>query len=73
MTMLDAAQKIPKGVNIIIFIWALIGLYLLIRDPKFKKDFYFWLYTLVIAFMVAWLDGRGNPTLPGSPVHGRGR
>ena len=54
MTMLDAAQKIPKGVNIIIFIWALIGLYILIRDPKFKKDFYFWLYTLVIAFMVAW-------------------
>ena len=54
MTMFDAFEKIPKGVNIIIFIWALIGLYLLIRNPKFKKDKYFWLYIAVIGFMIAW-------------------
>jgi hypothetical protein len=45
MTMLEAAQKIPKGVNIVIFIWALIGLYFLLRNPKIRKDFYFWLFT----------------------------
>ena len=54
MTMLEAAQKIPKGVNIVIFIWALIGLYFLLRNPKIRKDFYFWLFTAVIGFMVAW-------------------
>ena len=54
MTMFDAAEKIPKGVNIIIFIWAVIGLYMLIRNPKTRKDFYFRLYAAVIGFMVAW-------------------
>lgn len=54
MTMLEAAEKIPKGANIIIFIWAMIGLYFLLRDPKVRKDFHFWLYAAVIGFMVAW-------------------
>lgn len=52
--MLESLGKIPKGVNIIVFIWALIGLVLLLRDPKIRKEKLFYIGLLAVGFMVAW-------------------
>lgn len=52
--MLKAIEKIPKGVNIIIFIWAVVGLVLLLRDPKIRKEVYFYIFLSVTLFMVVW-------------------
>ena len=52
--MLEALGKIPKGVNIIIFIWAIIGLILLLMDPKVRKEKFFYLSLAVVGFMVLW-------------------
>lgn len=52
--MLEALEKIPKGVNIIIFIWAVIGLFLLLMNPKVRKEKLFWCSLAVAGFMVFW-------------------
>lgn len=52
--MFEAFGKIPKGVNIIIFIWAAVGLVLMLRDPKFRKEKLFYVSLVVIGFMVIW-------------------
>ena len=55
--MFDAFQKIPKGVNVIVFIWALIGIFLLLRNPKMRKNGTLYLSLGVIGFMVFWRIG----------------
>ena len=52
--MLESLGKIPKGVNIIVFIWAMIGLVLLLRDPKIRREKLFYIGLLAVGFMVAW-------------------
>ena len=52
--MLESFEKIPKGVNIIVFIWAMIGLFLLLRNTKVRKEKLFILCLAVIGFMAAW-------------------
>lgn len=52
--LLEALEKIPKGVNIIVFIWAMIGLCLLFRDPKIRKEKVFYVFLAMIGFMGAW-------------------
>lgn len=52
--MLESLGKIPKGVNIIIFIWAAIGLFLLFRDPKLRKEKLLYIGLAAIGFMAAW-------------------
>ena len=52
--MLESFGKIPKGVNIIVFIWAMIGLFLLLRDPKLRKEKLFFISLAAVGFMVAW-------------------
>jgi hypothetical protein len=52
--MFEAFEKIPKGVNIIIFIWAIIGLFLLLMNPKVRKEKLFWVFLAVAGFMVFW-------------------
>lgn len=52
--MLESLGKIPKGVNIIVFIWAMIGLVLLLWDPKIRKEKMFYIGLIAVGFMVAW-------------------
>lgn len=52
--LLETFEKIPKGINIIVFIWAMIGLLLLFRDPRFRKGTGFYVFLAMIGFMSAW-------------------
>ena len=52
--MLDSLNKIPKGVNLIIFIWALVGLFLLLRDRGVRKEKLFYISLGMIGFMIFW-------------------
>jgi len=52
--MFEALGKIPKGVNLIIFIWAVIGLVLMLRDPKIRKEKFFYVSLALIGFMMIW-------------------
>ena len=52
--MLESLEKIPKGVNIVIFIWAMIGLFLLLRNPKMRKEKLFLISLGILSFMAAW-------------------
>lgn len=52
--MYDALGSIPKGVNIVIFIWAAVGLVMMLRDPKFRKERFFFLSLAVVGFMALW-------------------
>jgi len=52
--MLDILEKIPKGVNIIIFIWAVIGIVLLVHSPRFRRKRFLCFYLGIIGFMIAW-------------------
>lgn len=52
--MLESLEKIPKGINIIVFIWAMIGLFLLLRDPKIRKEKMFHVCLAVVGFMAVW-------------------
>ena len=52
--MLNYLSKIPDGVNIIIFLWAVVGLLLYFIDRKEKKDGLLFLYFAVIGLMIFW-------------------
>ena len=52
--MLESLGKITKGVNLILFIWAAVGLFFMLRDPKIRKEKLFYVFLVMIAFMVAW-------------------
>ena len=60
--MFESLEKIPKGVNVIVFIWAMIGLYMLLRNPKIRKEKFFYLFSGIIGFMVLWRIGVGIMT-----------
>lgn len=48
-------ETIPKGVNEVLFVWAAIGIFLLLRHRKDLKDqAYLYIGLIVIAFMVFW-------------------
>ena len=52
--MLESLEKIPKGVNLILFIWAAVGLFFMLRDPKARKEKIFYACLAMIVFMVLW-------------------
>ena len=48
-------ETIPKGVNEVLFVWAAIGIFLLLRHRKDLKDQAFlYIGLIVIAFMIFW-------------------
>ena len=52
--MLESFEKIPKGVNLILFIWAAVGLFFMLRDAKVRKEKIFYACLAMIAFMIFW-------------------
>ena len=50
----DYITKIIKGVNIIIFIWMIPGVYLLLRQRRGKDNRKLYLFFAVAGFMIAW-------------------
>ena len=52
--MLEALEKIPKGVNLILFIWGAVGLFFLLRDPKARKEKVFYAILAMSIFMASW-------------------
>ena len=52
--MLDSLVKIPKGVNIILFIWMLLGLFWILRTGKIKQKNRLYLFFAVAGFMIGW-------------------
>ena len=60
--MFESLEKIPKGVNVIVFIWALFGLFMVLRNPKIRKEKSFYIFSGIIGFMMVWRVGVGIMT-----------
>lgn len=60
--MFESLEKIPKGVNIIVFIWALFGLFMVLRNPKIRKEKSFYIFSGIIVFMMVWRVAAGIMT-----------
>ena len=52
--MFDALAKIPKGVNIILFMWMIVGVYFVLRQGRIKDKNNLKIFFAVIGFMLGW-------------------
>ena len=52
--MIDALAKIPKGVNLLLFVWAALAVYATIRSGEFRRKKELKLFYWIAFFMIVW-------------------